>query len=250
MFPSSAERKVLRFDGRRARIAERPKKLLTPNETRGRLRADVRHGVVPPRGRCRYTGSLNSYRRVLISVQAISWVLEQSKSSGSARLVLISIANHASIDGDSCWPAVRTIAREAHISERAVQYALPQLEHLQELKIIRGTGRKHTHRYFMIGYQKWVQDVHPYSERVQTVQRKGERIAPEPSLNRHKSKPSKPAQPRRGAHSPEKIRQIEAKQKRLQVEEEVARELYIGAGPCSVPGLMDQIKELGKRKSL
>jgi len=189
-------------------------------------------------------------RRVPISVQAISWVLEESKSTGSSRLVLISIANHASVDGDSCWPAVRTISREARISERSVQYALRELEQIGEISLIRGTGRKHTHRYFMIAYQQWVQNVHPYRERVQSTTRKGAKFAPEPYLNRHKDKPSSTAQGRR-VHSPELIRQIEAKQKRQQDERELAIELNVGAGPrCLNVDLKNEIAKLARSKTL
>jgi len=61
----------------------------------------------------------------------------------------------------------------------------------------------------------------------------------------------KPAQERRGAHSREQIRQIEAKKKRLQVEEEVRRELYVGAGPvCADLEVWAEISKLAERKRL
>src|SRR5271154_3447776 len=102
-----------------------------------------------------------------MSIMAVSWVLEQSKATGAARLVLLSIANHASEDGDSCWPSIRTIAREANLSERAVQYALPSLERLGELRLERGTGRGHTHRFFLPTLKEWVQAVRSLRKRVQ-----------------------------------------------------------------------------------
>lgn len=55
----------------------------------------------------------------------------------------------------------------------------------------------------------------------------------------------------RRVHTPEQIRQIEAKQKRLQDESELRKELYVGAGPvCVVPSLKAQIAEIARRKSL
>lgn len=124
-----------------------------------------------------------------MSVQAISWVLEYSQSTLGARLVLISIANHCSVEGDNAWPSVATIMRETNLSERQVQYAFRELEAIGELIIARGTGRGHTHKFRLSSFQEWVQNVRPLpkrvqntSERVQNVQLKGAQTAPEPSL--------------------------------------------------------------------
>ena len=73
-----------------------------------------------------------------MSVQALSWVLEQSPARGTDRLVLLSLANHAHPDGSHAWPAVATIAREAGVSERSAQRALRSLE---ELGAIEPDGR-------------------------------------------------------------------------------------------------------------
>ncbi len=118
-----------------------------------------------------------------MSVQAISWVLENSESRLGARLVLISIANHASHDGDSAWPSIATIAAETGLSERQVQYAIPELEALGELRVERGGGRGNTHKFFLTKCQEWVQSLHRLRrERVQSTTVKGEQTAPEPSL--------------------------------------------------------------------
>lgn len=68
---------------------------------------------------------------------------------------------------------------------------------------------------------------------------------------------SKPAQKRRGDHTPEQIRQIEAKQSRQQVEAEVHKETNVGAGPW-VPGaqlrpeILERIRlrELARSKTM
>jgi hypothetical protein len=66
----------------------------------------------------------------LVSVQALTWVLDFSPAKGGDRLVLISLANHAHRDGSDAHPKVDTIAREAGgMAERTVQYALYSLEH-------------------------------------------------------------------------------------------------------------------------
>lgn len=63
-----------------------------------------------------------------MSIQAVGWVMEASPSTGTARLVLLSLANHASREGKNAWPSVETIAHEARCSMRSVHYALRKLE--------------------------------------------------------------------------------------------------------------------------
>ena len=73
-----------------------------------------------------------------MSIQALSHVLEHSRSTGGARCVLIALANH---DGDGgCWPTVERIAWEANLSPRAVQRHLKTLEVLGEIRILRNRG--------------------------------------------------------------------------------------------------------------
>ena len=72
-----------------------------------------------------------------MSVQAMTWVLEFSESRLGARHVLISIANHADRTGRNSYPSVRTIARESRLSEREVQYAVPDLVKLGDLYVER-----------------------------------------------------------------------------------------------------------------
>jgi len=64
--------------------------------------------------------------------------LNHSRAQGSARIVLIGIANH---DGDGgAWPSVATLARYAGITARNVQKALTKLEELGEIKRITQAG--------------------------------------------------------------------------------------------------------------
>lgn len=58
----------------------------------------------------------------------ISWVLHHSEARLGDRLVLLVLADKANDDGTGAWPSVRTIAREARMSVRAVQYSLRRLE--------------------------------------------------------------------------------------------------------------------------
>jgi hypothetical protein len=71
-----------------------------------------------------------------VSVQAIAWVLDHSQSRGSARCVLISIANHVGPDGTG-WVHVRRVMSEANCSHdsyrRAVQQAVEAGELVREV---------------------------------------------------------------------------------------------------------------------
>lgn len=82
-----------------------------------------------------------------MSVQAVSWVLERSEAHLGARLVLLSIANHADRQGCNAWPSVSTIALEAHMSARQVQRCMRELVQIGELTIDANAGFNGTHRY-------------------------------------------------------------------------------------------------------
>jgi Helix-turn-helix domain len=88
-----------------------------------------------------------------MSVQAIAWVLESSTSRLAARLVLLSIANHANATGDNAWPSIPRIAGEAHLSERQAQRAIKELCTLGELIVYLGAGpsRSNVYRVVMDG---------------------------------------------------------------------------------------------------
>lgn len=81
-------------------------------------------------GGCQYTrpGPLTGE---VMSVQAISWVIEKSKHKGNSFVVLLMIANHARSDGTGAWPSIKTLARESRISERTVQRTIKRLIRFQ-----------------------------------------------------------------------------------------------------------------------
>lgn len=60
-----------------------------------------------------------------MSVEAMSLALHHSNAKGTAKIVLLGIANHAG-DGGS-WPSVPTLAAYANVDERGVQRAIEQL---------------------------------------------------------------------------------------------------------------------------
>lgn len=68
----------------------------------------------------------------------MSSVLNHSKAKGTAKLVLLGIANHAGDGG--AWPTVATLARYANATERSVQRAIGELVRLGELSVERQAG--------------------------------------------------------------------------------------------------------------
>lgn len=117
--------------------------------------------------------------RVSLSVQAISWVLDHSQSRLGARHVLLSIANHARSDGTGAWPGIPTIAREAKMSQRAVQYCLRRLAASGELRIQFGQGPHGCNLYSLPRMPRGAKSA---PEGCKIRQKSMSKIAPEPSL--------------------------------------------------------------------
>lgn len=67
-----------------------------------------------------------------MSIEKMALVLHHSRARGTAKLVLLGIANHAGDGG--AWPAVETLARYANVHPRNVQHALDKLVELGELE--------------------------------------------------------------------------------------------------------------------
>lgn len=82
-----------------------------------------------------------------MSVRASSWAWESSRSTGSAFLVLLALADHAGQDGGDCWPSVARLARRCRVDERTVQRALDKLQELGELVVEHNAGPRGTNRY-------------------------------------------------------------------------------------------------------
>jgi hypothetical protein len=78
-----------------------------------------------------------------MSFESVAIAMNHSKATGTARLVLIGIANH---DGDGgAWPAVSTLQRYAGgVDKRNVQRAIDRLEELGEVRRIIQQGGDHS----------------------------------------------------------------------------------------------------------
>ena len=76
-----------------------------------------------------------------MTVERMAVVLHHSKLKGTAKLVLLGIANH---DGDGgSWPTVDTLATYANASPRSVQRALQEAEAAGELEVHHNDGGTH-----------------------------------------------------------------------------------------------------------
>lgn len=67
-----------------------------------------------------------------MSVYALSWAWSQSVGDSSAKLVLLSLADHAN-DSGICWPGLARIAEKSELSRATVKRALLKLETLELL---------------------------------------------------------------------------------------------------------------------
>lgn len=132
-----------------------------------------------------------------MSVLASSWVWEHSKAKGTARLVLLSLADHAGADGGDAYPSVARLARRCGVSTRTVQEALKVLTSLGELVIEPQAGPRGANRYQLVMTPADLappQDLHPAGSAPrppqdlpltpQILHPTPADPAPEPSLNR------------------------------------------------------------------
>lgn len=63
-----------------------------------------------------------------MSVEATSWVLRHERSTtGTVRLILLGIADHADPDGRNAWPSLNTLARQANCSRDTAWRAVKKL---------------------------------------------------------------------------------------------------------------------------
>lgn len=90
-----------------------------------------------------------------MSIQAIAWVLEHSRSEGMDRLVLLAIANHADAGGLNSWPSWERIGAEARVSRATVWRAISKLTAMGELMVLsggRGRGDRSSYQV-CLGFQ-------------------------------------------------------------------------------------------------
>jgi hypothetical protein len=74
-----------------------------------------------------------------VSWEATSEVIAQSKQKGSGLLTMLIVANYSDPFGFS-WPSIRTVARDARLSERNIQYLTRKATELGELEVFPKAG--------------------------------------------------------------------------------------------------------------
>jgi hypothetical protein len=112
-----------------------------------------------------------------VSIQAIAWVLDQSRAQGIDRLVLIALANHANAETGRCDPGQRRIAQEANCSPGMVTVSIRRLAELGEVAIeAPGQGRATT-KYHLPWLSTGFGSARPGSRATEPVARDGEAVA-------------------------------------------------------------------------
>jgi hypothetical protein len=128
-----------------------------------------------------------------MSMTTVAQVRSASKSTGSARTLLLVIASHVNPDTGWAWPSLDTLAREAGLQRRRTIDLVHLLEGLGELQVRRGHGRGHVNFYRVyVTPEETVQSVRV--EKVQSSARKGaisrqekvQSVAPESKREREK----------------------------------------------------------------
>jgi hypothetical protein len=114
-----------------------------------------------------------------VSVEAIAIALHHSKAKGTAKLVLLGIANH---DGDGgAWPSKATLAKYANVDQRNVDRAIKTLVSLAEIRVgISEGGRSNTPDYLRPNLYHFLVECPAYCDRSRQHRdtRKGARYVP------------------------------------------------------------------------
>lgn len=84
-----------------------------------------------------------------MSNKAINYVFENSKTVGSARVLMLAIADMANDDGE-CWPGKAKLHKKVNVSVRMITRLIQECERLGELGVVAG-GEGQTNRYLVIG---------------------------------------------------------------------------------------------------
>jgi len=82
-----------------------------------------------------------------MSISTIAQVRSSSKSTRSARTLLLVIASHVNPDTGWAWPSLDRLADETALTRRHVIRLITELETLGELEVRRGHGRGHVNFY-------------------------------------------------------------------------------------------------------
>lgn len=104
-----------------------------------------------------------------MSITAIKHVIEHSKTKGSARVLMIVLADMANDDGE-CWPGKANLAKKVNCIPRHIVRLVQDCERLGELRVIQSQNDGESNRYLITGLAsekriKKARAVRPLSER-------------------------------------------------------------------------------------
>lgn len=88
-----------------------------------------------------------------MSNKALSYVFEHSQTKGSARVLMLAIADMANDDGE-CFPGRTRLAEKVNISERQLTTLVQTCEALGELRVFQRSHTaedRRTNQYFIVG---------------------------------------------------------------------------------------------------
>jgi hypothetical protein len=86
-----------------------------------------------------------------MSIQAVAWALDRDIRDPLAKLILISLANHADHTTGFCYPPMRLIAKEASCDRRTVIRKLPQLTEVGYIRVIsHRQGKQRLANYYQL----------------------------------------------------------------------------------------------------
>lgn len=138
-----------------------------------------------------------------MSVEAIAIALHHSKAKGTAKLVLLGIANH---DGDGgAWPSKSTLAKYANVDQRNVDRAIKTLVSLAEIRVgVSAGGRSNTPDYLRPNLYHFLVECPSYCDRSRQHRdtRKGARYVPRYLDVAEDASPPAPAPPDGGSAAP------------------------------------------------
>lgn len=97
-----------------------------------------------------------------MSITAMKWVFEHSQTRGSARVLMLALADMANDDGE-CYPGKANLARKVNVTPQQITRLIQECERLGELKVIprkgaRGSTHNTTNLYQLTAVCKQVSD--------------------------------------------------------------------------------------------
>lgn len=110
-----------------------------------------------------------------MSIVVVNEVLDSSRSKGSARVLMIVLAEQAGEDG-LCWPGLTRLARRVNATERNIQLITRDLEEMGELIVDYGSGRGNTNLYRVLPEATSTRLIHDLTEQLERVKNGAERV--------------------------------------------------------------------------